>query len=266
MEQDANLHNYREKVKEYELASNQLSRHKSSQRAYWGMVIASSLLALLLGYSVVIGLWREQPVITQYVSLFAVLFLMALGFWLAWRNSPEITDKTLTVRNLAHDKQTLAARLPLDSPETLRIYRESALDWIDHYRQRASRNRRINNSFQGIIIVASALASTFTAISGAGEFSTLQLIATALSATVTISAGLTAYFKFRERGQGLQTTADEIEKHYTAAQFKLDDFADDATEEERLERFARYTERLKEEQRKRELQLEQSPQKGEERG
>ncbi|GAA4838742.1 DUF4231 domain-containing protein [Saccharopolyspora rosea] len=260
---NGDLHGYREKVKEYELASNRLTRLRASQRAYWGMVIGGAVLALLLGYSVIVGLWQQKPLITQYVGLLVVVFLMALGGWLAWRNSPDIIEQNTTVRNLAHDKQTLAAKLPLDTPEGLRIYRESALDWIAHYRKRATRNRRINNAFQGIIIVASAVASTTTAITG--EFPPMRWVATALSAIVTISAGLTAYFKFRERGHGLQTTADEIEKHYTAAQFKLDDFQNDADERQRLERFARYTERLKEEQRKRELQLEQSPEKAQDR-
>ncbi|MGI8309017.1 DUF4231 domain-containing protein [Saccharopolyspora hattusasensis] len=260
MTQPANdLNEYREKVKEYELAANSLSHLKSTQRAYWGMIIAGGLLALLLGYSVIIGLWREKPLITQYVGLILVVLIMVLGGWLAWRNSPEVTEQNLNVRNLAHDKQTLAAKLPLDTPEALRIYRESALDWIDHYRTRATRSRRINNLFQGIIIVASAVASTATAITG--EFPPMRWAATVLSATVTVSAGLTAYFKFRERGHGLQATADELEKHYTAAQFKLDDFANDQDEQARLERFARYAERLKEEQRKRELQLEQSPER-----
>jgi hypothetical protein len=84
-----------------------------------------------------------------------------------------------------------------------------------------------------------------------------------LSALVGISAGVTRYFKFRERGYNQQSTADDIEKHYNASQFMLDEYAGrdpdhPLSEDERLRKFARFVERLKEEQRKRELQLKQS--------
>ncbi len=173
------------------------------------------------------------------------LMLTLSGVTLVVKNRPSVTKYDLEVRNLAYDKQTQAAQLPLDSPAALRIYREGSLDSISHFRTRATRNRRLNNVIQGTIIVASALASTSMGMSG--EFSYLRWVGTGLGAIVTVCAGLSAYFKFRERGHGLQTTADEIDRHYTAAQFRLDDFSNDATEEQRLERFARYTEKLKEE-------------------
>jgi hypothetical protein len=94
----------------------------------------------------------------------------------------------------------------------------------------------------------------------------LSWAATILTALVSITAGLSAYFKFRERSYNLQSTADEIEKNYNAAQFQLDDyerFGDD--ELGKLRRFAQNVERLREEQRKRELQLEQSPGQSDER-
>ena len=258
------LAEYRNAVRNHEPAVNTLAGLRSARRAYVVMVLASSALAALLAYSVVVALWNTQPTFTRYFGLTATLVVAAIAGRLTYKNRPKLTDADLDVRNAAYDKQTAAALLPLDSPEALRIYRESTLDLVDSFRIRATRNRRIHNSIQAIIIVASILASTSTALTG--EFDSLRWIATGLSATVGIAAGLTAYFKFRERGQGLQTTADDIDKHYTAAQFRLDDFASDKTEEERLLRFARYVEKLKEEQRKRELQLEQSPERTEERG
>lgn len=102
-----------------------------------------------------------------------------------------------------------------------------------------------------------------------GGSTALRLGTALLSGFVGISAGVTGYFKFRERGYNLQSTADEIEKHYNASQFMLDEYAGSdpnspLSEDDRLRIFARFVERLKEEQRKRELQLEQSSSASEE--
>ncbi|HSV65214.1 MAG TPA: DUF4231 domain-containing protein [Mycobacteriales bacterium] len=180
------------------------------------------------------------------------------------RTRPQLVDINHRARELLHEKQKLASRLELESVESLRIYREASLDLVEQYRRRATINRRIHNIFQGIIIVLSIVVSTLTALSG--ELPNARWFATVFSALVGISAGLTGYFKFRERGFNLQSTADDIERNYNAAEFRLDDYSEDEAEMDRLRRFAQIVERIKEEQRKRELQLEQSPGPKEERG
>jgi hypothetical protein len=76
----------------------------------------------------------------------------------------EISKKVGALRNTLQDRQTAADQLPLDSPSMLRIYRESSLDLIAHYRLAASRNRRIHNLFQLIVISGSIVTSTLTAM------------------------------------------------------------------------------------------------------
>lgn len=107
-----------------------------------------------------------------------------------------------------------------------------------------------------------------------GELPDIRWYATAITALVSISAGLTGYFKFRERGYNEQSTADDIERHYNAVQFRIGEYGavdgvNDQNSEEaemvRLRKFAENVEKIKEEQRKRELQLEQSPGATEER-
>lgn len=115
-----------------------------------------------------------------------------------------------------------------------------------------------------MIISGSIVTSTLTAMNP-GTNGALSIVTSALSALVGISAGVTGYFKFRERGTTSQATADDIEKNYNASQFRLDDYAQDTSEADRLRRYAGVVERLKEEQRKRELQLEQSSSSSEER-
>jgi hypothetical protein len=259
---------YREAAKSYDGAASELRGVKTWQRLYVLGELGALGLAGLFGYTVIVGLWRDQPVITRYVGLVILLGLATLlgRLWLKGRK--DLVAKNAAMRAALSERQTAAAKLPLDSPSGLRIYREASLDLIEQYRQGAARNRRVHNFFQVVIITGSIVTSTLVAMDGAN--SPLSITSSVLSALVGVSAGITGYFKFRERGYNLQSTADDIEKHYNASQFMLDDYAGpDAqhplSEAERLRKFARFVERLKEEQRKRELQLEQQSSGREER-
>ncbi|MGV9370375.1 DUF4231 domain-containing protein [Micromonospora tulbaghiae] len=256
---------YRRISKDYELAVDRLRSARSTQFIYWVVLLSSLALISLLAYSVVVGLWQSKPVFTRYVGLLALLILCVSIGSLTLKNRRRIVEFDLDVRNLGHDRQSAATRIPSDSVESLRLYREASKDIVASFRSRATRNLRTHNSIQAIIIIGSITASTTTAaMAGAHP---LSWVSTILTAFVSITAGLAAYFKFRERGYNLQSTADEIETHYNATQFRLRDYSKygDAQEAERLRLFAENVERLREEQRKRELQLEQSPGQKEER-
>ncbi|MGJ7415394.1 DUF4231 domain-containing protein [Streptomyces cinereoruber] len=259
---------YRNRVKEYDQIDSDLKASRAFQRIYWVCLLGAMALSCLLGYTVVVGLWQTKPVFVRYVGLVVVVGLVAAMGWLLLANRKTVVARAGELRNALQDRQTAAAGLPLDSPSGLRIYREASLDLIAQYRKSANNNRRIHNFFQLVIITGSIATSTLTAMNEGSNLA-LRIITSTLSALVGISAGVTGYFKFRERGYNLQSTADDIEKHYNASQFMLDDYAgsDGAplSEGERLRRFAGFVERLKEEQRKRELQLEQSSSSSDER-
>ncbi|MFD0267893.1 DUF4231 domain-containing protein [Streptomyces sp. NPDC127106] len=259
---------YRARVKAFDEIEAELKASRAFQRVYWLCLAGAITLAALLGYTVIVGLWQTKPVFARYAGLVAVTCLWVAMGWLLLKNRRKIVDRTGELRNALQDRQTAAASLPLDSPSGLRIYREASLDLIAQYRKSANTNRRIHNFFQLIIITGSIITSTLTAMNE-GSSLVLRIITSALSALVGISAGVTGYFKFRERGYNLQSTADEIEKHYNASQFMLDEYAGQGDvplpEGERLRKYAGFVERLKEEQRKRELQLEQSSSSSEER-
>ncbi|WP_205068054.1 SLATT domain-containing protein [Streptomyces hygroscopicus] len=243
---------YREKSRAYDHALENLKATRFQRRMYYLIAFGSMILTGLLGYTVVIGLWEEKPTFTRWAGLIIVAVLWVAAGVMLMSNRKTKVDHTSELRQKLAEKQNAAAALPLDSEAALRIYRESTLELMDAYRVRATRNRR------------SIVASTLVAMDN--NITPLNLAATILSATVGVSAGLSGYFKFRERGFNLQSTADELEKHYTAVQFHLDEYESvdpsltpEEGEKERLRRFARLVEKIKEEQRKRELQLEQSP-------
>ncbi|MGX2996588.1 DUF4231 domain-containing protein [Streptomyces sp. JNUCC 64] len=255
---------YREKSRAYDHALENLKATRFQRRMYYLVAFGSMVLTSLLGYTVIIGLWEEKPTFTRWAGLIIVAVLWISAGVMLMKNRKAKVDHTSELRKMLAEKQNAAAALPLDSEAALRIYRESTLELMDAYRIRATRNRRVNNALQALIIAGSIVASTLVAMDH--NVTPLNLAATILSATVGVSAGLSGYFKFRERGFNLQSTADELEKHYTAVQFHLDEYetvdpslTPEEGEKERLRRFARLVEKIKEEQRKRELQLEQSP-------
>ncbi|MER6911328.1 DUF4231 domain-containing protein [Streptomyces sp. NPDC000594] len=261
---DERQEEYRKRLKEFNEIDNDLKTARFLQRLYGLWLTGWVSLALMLWYTVVTGLWNSNETFIKWAGLGIANALWVLGAKMLLAQRKKIVSRGTDLRNALHDRQSAAAQLPLESASGLRIYREASLDLIDTYRRRASRNRRVHNLFQLIIISGSIVTSTLTAMNP-GRNDVLAIVTSALSALVGISAGITGYFKFRERGSTSQSTADDIERHYNASQFRLDDYAQDASEADRLRRYAGIVERLKEEQRKRELQLEQSSSHGDER-
>ncbi len=148
--------------------------------------------------------------------------------------------------------------------EALREYRTSLLDEIDHFTQKANASRRYSNILQWTIMVGSVLAAALTTAGAAsGSAQGARVIAAITSGVVSVAASAAGFFKYRERGFNEQMTADAIEKHRQAARLSLGEYAGGKNEEERLRLLATNVEIIKDEQRKRELQLEQ---KSEERG
>ncbi|WP_188196780.1 DUF4231 domain-containing protein [Nonomuraea sp. SYSU D8015] len=164
-------------------------------------------------------------------------------------------------RDLAEYRETLRSlrrRAPSNDPVAiLEWYHEDAILVIDDYRTNANRYRRVHNAFQSIIIIGSIITTAVT--SAAGQIPLFGVLAPFISIIVGISAGMTGYFKFRERSLNLQQTADDIEHEHNAAALGIEGYRRAPSRQEALVDFAERVERLKDEQRKREQQLEQPP-------
>ncbi|MFD0414299.1 DUF4231 domain-containing protein [Streptomyces sp. NPDC127108] len=138
-------------------------------------------------------------------------------------------------------------------------YREEVPGVRDDYRRSAEHYRSRHNRFQLTVIVGSILTSVCT--TAAAEQGVWSWLAVALSALVSISAGVISYFKFRERSLNLQQTADSIDLEFQA--YKLGIRRYKGLDPDRaFAEFAEEIERIREEQRKKELQLEQPPEAG----
>ncbi|MFF2165128.1 DUF4231 domain-containing protein [Streptomyces sp. NPDC058175] len=255
---------YRDKFATFSIKEADLKATKALQRIGWLILTGSLILTGILGYTVIVGLWKANDGVTRWLSLFIVNVLwIACSYWLR-SNHKTLAKRANEYRTALQERQTAAAQLPLDTTSGLRIYREASLDVIASYRAQASRNRSVHNSFQLVIITGSIVVSTLTAMNE-GSDKVLSIVTSALSALVGISAGVTGYFKFRERGTTSQSTADDIEKNYNASGFQLGEY-EGLEEAPRLILYAGTVEGIKEEQRKREIQLEQSASRDERSG
>jgi hypothetical protein len=104
--------------------------------------------------------------------------------------------------------------------ERERYYKYEVPKLIEEYRQESEKYRDTHNKFQWIIIIGSAIVTSCTSITIFTETSTISYIikvtAAMFSLAVTIVAGFTGYFKYRERSTNLQKTADDIEHEFNA--------------------------------------------------
>jgi hypothetical protein len=91
---------------------------------------------------------------------------------------------------------------------------------IENYKKDSHKYRNIHNIFQWTIIIGSTIVTSTTGITiftTSPSFSYIfKAIAAVCSITVSIAAGLTGYFKYRERSMNLQKAADDIELEYEA--------------------------------------------------
>ena len=146
-----------------------------------------------------------------------------------------------------------------ETPEissTFRRYVEDITIYLTEYRDGAARYRARQNVFQLFIIVGSILSTVATTAAASNE--SFKWAAVGLSALVSASAGITSYFKFRERSVNLQQTADAIDQELQALALGIRRYKGKDSRSAEVE-FAEEVERLREDQRKREQQLDQPP-------
>jgi hypothetical protein len=135
-----------------------------------------------------------------------------------------------------------------------RRYRDEMPEIVGQFRDEANRSRRVHNRFQTVIIVGSICASAITTASV--SFAVTRWISVVVTAMVGLAAGFTGYFKYHERSFNLQQTADAIEREYEAVELRVGRYAN-MENEKAFSVFADTVERLRDEQNKRQQQLDQ---------
>jgi hypothetical protein len=142
---------------------------------------------------------------------------------------------------------------------SLENYRERLARVIFQYQREANTYRRIHYTLQLLIILFSLLVTGLTSgLTGLiGNTLGKPWIAPILSLLVSFLIAITALFRFRDRGFNLQQTADAIEYEINASDLGIFDYKG-LSNQDALRELAERAERLKDEQRKRQQQLEQA--------
>ncbi|MFG3666781.1 DUF4231 domain-containing protein [[Kitasatospora] papulosa] len=186
----------------------------------------------------------------------AASVIVGIPFFVITRG--ELRRDRKRLRRLLSEREDLAeaSGQVQDESRAFNRYRRKVPELRDSYWRSAGKYRSRHNRFQMVVIVGSILASVAT--TAAAEQGFWSWLAVALSASVSVSAGIISQFKFRERSMNLQQTADSIDLEVKAFTLGIRRYKGLPAERAAAE-FAEEIERIKEEQRKKELQLEQPP-------
>lgn len=138
-----------------------------------------------------------------------------------------------------------------------RRYRDDIEGLVSQFQRESRQYRRVHNGLQSLIMVGSAVTTTVSALDIEGL--TWQHIATiAISLSITLASAFTGYYKYRERTFFLQQTADAIEEQLNAFEYGVGDYSGyDDDQAQALARLTNSVESLRNEQRRRQQQLDQ---------
>lgn len=225
----------------------------------------SLIPAVLAIFSMVLMLSPYVLVSDQSHIVFSVACVVGFCFsiGISFGFSGEVRDKKKELSK--HRDERKYKRIELENSgdgewiAVLWSYHAEVASKIDDYRASARRYRTIHNRFQFFIIISSSLVTLMATASA--SIPQLTWGAAVLSFFVASATGITGYFKYRERAVNLQRTADDLEREYNSVDIGINDYArnSEARVDVVLRKFAEKAEEIKNEQRKREQQLEQSP-------
>jgi Protein of unknown function (DUF4231) len=139
------------------------------------------------------------------------------------------------------------------------LYREDLAGIIEQYQTDSRKFRRTHNTLQNLIMIGSTATTTIAALDSGNKLTWQNITIVAIGFAVTLSAAFTGYYKYRERSYFLLQTADAIEEEANAFALgvgRYRDFGPDQ-EDEALATFTQQVENLRNEQRRRQQQLDQ---------
>ncbi|MEW2635391.1 DUF4231 domain-containing protein [Streptomyces sp. NPDC048389] len=138
------------------------------------------------------------------------------------------------------------------------LYREEVADVIAQYQRESRKYRRIHNGVQSLVMVGSTTMTTLAALDSR-EWNWRTILVVCLGFSVTLATAFSGYYKYRERSYSLRQTADAIEEEANALSLGVGEYLEftQQQEDEALAKFTQRVEALRNEQRRREQQLDQ---------
>lgn len=217
-----------------------------SGRAVLGVVLGVSLLYLLV--IAIHHLWKTNRL--NYFELYVDPVLDRFKLPAA-----ELEDRLDMNRTALRRVNALT---PVSLREQRGMYREELAEVIENYQAESRKYRRVHNGLQSLIMVGSTTITTVAALD-AKEWTWQTIMVIALGFCVTLASTFTGYYKYRERSYFLQQTADAIEEEANAIALGVGEYGvfGEDEQDQALAKFTQRVESLRNEQRRRQQQLDQ---------
>ncbi|MEU1125598.1 DUF4231 domain-containing protein [Streptomyces sp. NPDC005899] len=246
-------------------AQEQLARRRRLDRIWHAGAVISwlSLLAAVIGTGLA---WVTTGDPARFVvgdlicgSLLLMSLLALFGVRFAGRkvSSRQRLEAHLASTQESQWKQKVKNNPDLD--DRRKLYREEVTAAIEQYQADSRKYRAIHNGLQTLIMIGSASTTTIAALDTGKELSWQSVTLTVISFAITVAAMFTGYYKFRERSYFLQQTADAIEEEANAVRLGIGPYSEygPGREDEALKLFTQRVEDHRNEQRRRQQQLDQ---------
>lgn len=226
-------------------------------------VLSVAGLTLLIGMGWTVWNWETPSRFLGPDIICGVLIGLCIGGAAAdarWR-SPADSQAVLEDRiEIGREAARIVSALrPPPLNERRGLYREDVAAIVEQYETDSRKYRRIHNRLQGLIMVGSAATTTIAALDTGKELTWQGVSLTVISFAITVAAMFTGYYKFRERSYFLQQTADAIAEETNAVTLGIGPYKDYGPEQEQkaLKLFTQRVEDHRNEQRRRQQQLDQ---------
>lgn len=239
-------------------AEERLDRRRRLDRR-WRVSQTVGALALLVMFSGTAATWHASRFAIGDLAcgVVVVLALAAMTYDLATNRGFPSRRRLEADLSAELDKLHGVAAATYPSIEhRRRLYRQEVADIIDQFQHESRKYRRIHNSLQSLIMVGATATTTVASLNTATDVSWQNVTTVAISFAITLAATFTGYYKFRERSYFLRETADAIEEHANALALGIGEYKE-LNENDALKAFTSNVEALRNEQRRRQQQLDQ---------
>ncbi|WP_157881973.1 SLATT domain-containing protein [Streptomyces rubellomurinus] len=197
----------------------------------------------------------------QKIDAVCLVLLLAFGVaglvikrWDHRSAVPRLVDAETQLEVIQNDLRWVESGISNSVTINQNLYRADIAGIIDGFQSGSDKYRRRHNRLQSIIIVASLGTTTVAALQDAVPGH--QWLTVGLSLLVGGSTGFMGYYKFRERSFYLQQSADQVEAEHNAMILSVGDYRG-LSQPEALARLVERVEQIRNEQRRRQQQLDQ---------
>lgn len=257
-DEDTRRRNAKNVRKQLHEAEANLATRKRASRCYRLCLMWLSAAVVTLAASISLGDDRKiASEISALCIVLAVAFAAVIGGVWIWDRKSSVPTRVaieVVLDDLRDQVRWIEASRSMASSVSQHLYKADIPSFIEQFKLEGDKYRKRHNRLQSIVIVGSLSTTTIASLGSAVPAS--RWLTVGFSVSVGLAAGFMGYFKFRERSFYLQQTADAIEAEDNAMTLGIGEYQK-LTPPDALARLVDRIEYLRNEQRRRQQQLDQ---------